>query len=90
MLQYNTSNAGGSSPLKARATAAWYRTSGEAGARATASSAARLASAGGEPDAALAGGLGMRTNTFLQNFGRARRLLSGCLRGKGVALEELP
>jgi RNA polymerase sigma-70 factor (ECF subfamily) len=50
---------------------------------------ARLASAGAEPDAALAAGLGMRTNTFLQNFGRARRLLAACLRGKGVALEEI-
>jgi len=32
----------------------------------------------------------MRLNTFLQNFGRARRQLSACLRRKGVALEEVP
>ncbi len=34
---------------------------------------ARLAAGGAEPDATLAAGLGMRVNTFLQNFGRARR-----------------
>jgi len=44
---------------------------------------ARLAAAGGAPDATLALGLGMRKNTFLQNFGRARRLLADCLRAKG-------
>jgi RNA polymerase sigma-70 factor (ECF subfamily) len=51
---------------------------------------ARLAGAGGAPDALLAEGLGMRKNTFLQNFGRARRQLAACLRRKGVALEEAP
>jgi RNA polymerase sigma-70 factor (ECF subfamily) len=48
---------------------------------------ARLAAAGGEPDAALAERLGMRLNTFLQNFTRARKLLAECLRGRGVILE---
>jgi RNA polymerase sigma-70 factor (ECF subfamily) len=50
----------------------------------------RLRSGGAEPDAALAAGVGMRLNTFLQNVGRARRLLGECLRRKGVALEEIP
>ncbi|MFO0585387.1 MAG: sigma factor [Anaeromyxobacter sp.] len=44
---------------------------------------ARLAAAGGKPDATLAGELGMKKNTFLQNFGRARKLLADCLRSKG-------
>jgi RNA polymerase sigma-70 factor (ECF subfamily) len=48
---------------------------------------ARLESAGAEPDAILAERLGMRTNTFLQNFGRARRLLLECLEQRGVRLE---
>lgn len=47
---------------------------------------ARLASAGAEPDAALAVGLRMKLNTFLQNFGRARKLLADCLRERGVDL----
>jgi RNA polymerase sigma-70 factor (ECF subfamily) len=47
---------------------------------------ARLESAGAEPDAALAAKLGMRLNTFLQNFTRARKLLAECLKGKGVDL----
>jgi RNA polymerase sigma factor (sigma-70 family) len=49
----------------------------------------RLASAGGEPDRATAARLGMRPNTFLQNFTRARRLLAECLKGRGVALDEV-
>lgn len=49
--------------------------------------AARLESAGGEPDAALAARLGMRPNTFLQNFTRARRLLGECLERRRVDLE---
>jgi RNA polymerase sigma-70 factor (ECF subfamily) len=49
---------------------------------------ARLASGGAEPDEALAAGLGMQLNTFLQNFGRARRALLKCLADKGVDLTE--
>jgi RNA polymerase sigma-70 factor (ECF subfamily) len=48
---------------------------------------ARLSSAGAEPDAALAARLGMRLNTFLQNFTRARKLLAECLARNGVDLE---
>ena len=48
--------------------------------------AARLDSGGGEPDRALAERLGMRLNTFLRNFGRARQLLATCLRRSGVEL----
>ena len=48
--------------------------------------AARLESGGAEPDEALAARLGMRPNTFLQNFGRARKMLADCLESKGVAL----
>ena len=48
---------------------------------------ARLASAGGEPDETLAEREGMRLNTFLQNFTRARKLLADCLRAKGIAVE---
>jgi RNA polymerase sigma-70 factor (ECF subfamily) len=47
---------------------------------------ARLESAGAEPDDALAAQLGMRKNTFLQNFTRARRLLAECLAARGVDL----
>lgn len=50
---------------------------------------ARVRSAGAEPDAALALGLGMKLNTFLQNFTRARRLLAACLRARGVDLAGL-
>jgi RNA polymerase sigma factor (sigma-70 family) len=49
----------------------------------------RLACAGGEPDERLAARLGMRLNTFLQNFTRARRLLAECLEAHGLDLEEL-
>jgi RNA polymerase sigma-70 factor (ECF subfamily) len=49
--------------------------------------AARLAAGGREPDEALAAGLSMRLNTFLQNFTRARRLLADCLRRRGVDLD---
>jgi RNA polymerase sigma-70 factor (ECF subfamily) len=49
----------------------------------------RLAAAGGEPDDRIAARLGMRLNTFLQNFTRARRLLAECLAGHGIHLEEL-
>jgi RNA polymerase sigma-70 factor (ECF subfamily) len=48
--------------------------------------AERVRSAGAEPDEALAARLGMRTNTFLQNFTRARKLLADCLKDRGVDL----
>lgn len=48
---------------------------------------ARLTSAGGEPDLVLAERLGMKLNTFLQNFTRARALLAECLRRHGVDLD---
>ena len=49
--------------------------------------AARLDDAGRSPDEALALKLGMRLNTFLQNFGRARKALLACLAKRGVELE---
>ena len=49
--------------------------------------ALRLAAGGLEADEVLAGRLGMRKNTFLQNFGRARRLLADCLRQRGIDLK---
>jgi DNA-directed RNA polymerase specialized sigma24 family protein len=48
--------------------------------------AARLESGGVEPDEALAEGLGMRKNTFLQNVTRARKLIAECLARHGVDL----
>jgi len=48
--------------------------------------AARLGSGGTEPDEALAEGLGMRKNTFLQNVTRARKLVADCLARHGVDL----
>ena len=48
--------------------------------------AQRLASGGGEPDEVLAERLGMRLNTFLQNFTRARKLLAECLEKNHVDL----
>jgi DNA-directed RNA polymerase specialized sigma24 family protein len=48
---------------------------------------ARLASGGADPDEALAERLGMRLNTFLQNFTRARKLLAECLEKRKVNLE---
>lgn len=51
---------------------------------------ARLAAAGGEPDAGIARRLRMRPNTFLQNVARARRALAACLKAGGVDLEALP
>lgn len=44
----------------------------------------RLAAAGDEPDSSLAKRAGMTVNTFLQNFGRARKLLAACLAAHGV------
>lgn len=48
----------------------------------------RLSAAGGLADDQLAKGLGMRLNTFLQNFGRARRLLAECLKRHGITIFE--
>ena len=45
--------------------------------------AARLVG-GVRSDDELAQGLGMKLNTFLQNFGRARKLLARCLEANGV------
>jgi RNA polymerase sigma-70 factor (ECF subfamily) len=47
---------------------------------------ARLDAAGSEPDDTLAERLGMRKNTFLQNFTRARKLLFECLERHGIDL----
>ncbi len=49
---------------------------------------ARLCGAG-QSDEALAEGLSMKLNTFLQNFTRARSLLAKCLERAGVALAEV-
>ena len=49
--------------------------------------AARL-EASGESDESLAMMLGMRSNTFLQNFTRARKLLLDCLQKKGITFGE--
>jgi len=49
---------------------------------------ARLANAGATDDRELADELGMRLNTFLQNFTRARQLLADCLHKKGIAIGE--
>jgi RNA polymerase sigma-70 factor (ECF subfamily) len=48
---------------------------------------ARMASAGGQDDAALAAALGMQLNTFLQNFTRARQALAECLKQRGVTVK---
>ncbi len=48
----------------------------------------RLAFEGGRTDDELATSIGMRLNTFLQNFTRARRMLAECLKKAGVAFEE--
>ena len=48
---------------------------------------ARLASAGGKDDDDLAQSIGMRLNTFLQNFTRARKLLADCLKKRGVIID---
>jgi len=48
---------------------------------------ARLGAEGRDSDAVLAERLGMRKNTFLQNFTRARKLLMECLKRQGVDLE---
>ena len=48
----------------------------------------RLAFEGGRTDDEIASQLGMRLNTFLQNFTRARRMLAECLKRHGIAFEE--
>jgi RNA polymerase sigma factor (sigma-70 family) len=48
----------------------------------------RLSSEGGRSDVELASLVGMRVNTFLQNFTRARRMLADCLKKHGVVIEE--
>lgn len=48
---------------------------------------ARLESAGGQDDDDLATAIGMRLNTFLQNFTRARKLLADCLKKRGVVVD---
>jgi RNA polymerase sigma factor (sigma-70 family) len=48
----------------------------------------RLAFEGGRTDDELATSIGMRLNTFLQNFTRARRMLAECLKKHGVSFEE--
>ncbi len=45
---------------------------------------ARIFASGDEGDDVLAERLGQRKNTFLQNFGRARKLLAECLEKRGV------
>ena len=47
----------------------------------------RLASGGGQDDEELAESIGMRLNTFLQNFTRARALLAECLKKRGILIE---
>lgn len=47
----------------------------------------RIQSGGAEPDQALAERLGMRLNTFLQNFTRARKLLAECLEKRRVDIQ---
>jgi RNA polymerase sigma factor (sigma-70 family) len=48
---------------------------------------ARIDSLGVEPDRDLAERLGMRLNTFLQNFTRARKLLLECLGARGISVD---
>lgn len=48
----------------------------------------RLENEGGRPDDELASVLGMRLNTFLQNFTRARRMLAECLKKHGMVVDE--
>jgi RNA polymerase sigma-70 factor (ECF subfamily) len=50
---------------------------------------ARLLACGGRSDVELAAGLEMKTNTFLQNYGRARKLLVECLGGQGIVLDAI-
>jgi DNA-directed RNA polymerase specialized sigma24 family protein len=47
----------------------------------------RLGWEGARDDDALAAQVGMRVNTFLQNFTRARRMLAECLKKAGVLVD---
>lgn len=47
----------------------------------------RLESAGADDDHVLAERVGMKLNTFLQNFTRARKLLAECLQKRGIDLD---
>jgi DNA-directed RNA polymerase specialized sigma24 family protein len=47
----------------------------------------RIQCGGAEPDQTLAERLGMRLNTFLQNFTRARKLLAECLEKRRVDIQ---
>jgi DNA-directed RNA polymerase specialized sigma24 family protein len=47
---------------------------------------ARIENAGRQDDDALAEQIGMRKNTFLQNFTRARKLVAECLKRHGIDL----
>jgi RNA polymerase sigma-70 factor (ECF subfamily) len=49
---------------------------------------ARLGNAGRQDDTDLASSIGMRLNTFLQNFTRARQLIADCLRKRGIVVDE--
>lgn len=49
---------------------------------------ARVEAAGGEDDHRLAERLGMKLNTFLQNFTRARKLLVECLARAGIDVDK--
>lgn len=49
---------------------------------------ARITAEGGTNDDELARVMGMRLNTFLQNFTRARRMLAECLKKAGVVFHE--
>jgi len=50
---------------------------------------ARLEASGTDSDEALAAKLGLRSNTFLQNFTRARKLLADCLQKKGIVIGDV-
>ncbi|MEM9191594.1 MAG: sigma-70 family RNA polymerase sigma factor [Myxococcota bacterium] len=50
---------------------------------------ARLSAQAHTSDGRLAEELSMTKNTFLQNFGRARKLLAACLEKNGVVLREV-
>jgi RNA polymerase sigma factor (sigma-70 family) len=49
---------------------------------------ARIAGEGGRSDDELAQIMGMRLNTFLQNFTRARKMLAECLKKAGVVFDQ--
>jgi RNA polymerase sigma-70 factor (ECF subfamily) len=46
----------------------------------------RVDNQGVDADETLAARIGMQLNTFLKNFGRARKLVLECLEGRGVSL----